>query len=216
MNQRDIFLKYEGDNWFKRNQKVIKKSFPELKFLTKYLKAQSISKFLEIGCSSGMKTKILARKLNAEGYGLDPSKLAIKQAKKNFPIFNKLFRKYKVKFEIGTCDLLPYNSAFFDFIYFSFCLYLVDRNLISNSLNHADRCLKPGGFIAIKDFDYGEKNYNLYKHHNAIFTFKDDYTNHFLNLGYRLVSKESYIKQRIGFDMDPNQRVSIWLLIKPE
>ena len=47
-------------------------------------------------------------------------------------------------------------------------------------------------------------------------SFKEDYTDYFIKLGYKLVSKESYVSQKIGFQIDPDERISIWLLHKPK
>jgi ubiquinone/menaquinone biosynthesis C-methylase UbiE len=213
MNQKSIFLLDEGDNFYIRNRKLGYIQFPEAKFLLKYLKLQTIEKFLEVGCSSGRKTKFLARKLHAEGYGIDPSQLAIKKAKvSRFRIFLGI---KQCNFSVGTADKLLYDPHYFDFVYFNFCLYLVDRILINDSLNEANKCLKPGGFIAIKDFDYGSQNINDYKHKKGVKSFKDDYTGYFLKLGYILVGKESYNFQKTGFSLDPDERISIWLLYKP-
>jgi ubiquinone/menaquinone biosynthesis C-methylase UbiE len=217
MNQRNVFLSSEGDNWYIRNNKKGFAKSPEIRFLLNYLKAQPIQKLLEVGCSSGKKTRILARKLHAEGYGIDPSKLAIKKARtSNCRTFRKFFGLQQPNFSVGTADKLMFGTKFFDFIYFGFCLYLVDRNLISSSLSEANRCLKPGGFIAIKDFDYGSIHVNKYKHKKSIKSFKEDYTEYFMKLGYKLVSKESYVSQKIGFEIDPDERISIWLLHKPK
>jgi ubiquinone/menaquinone biosynthesis C-methylase UbiE len=217
MNQRDVFLSSEGDNWFIRNRKIGFAKSPEIKFLLNYLKPQPIQKLLEIGCSSGGKTKILARKLHAEGYGIDPSKLAIKKARSsNHRALRNFFGLQQLNFNVGTAEKLMFGTKFFDFIYFGFCLYLVDRNLINDSLSEANRCLKPGGFIAIKDFDYGSTHVNKYKHKKGMKSFKEDYTDYFIKLGYKLVSKESYVSQKIGFQIDPDERISIWLLHKPK
>ena len=102
-----------------------------------------------------------------------------------------------------------FGKKFFDFIYFGFCLYLVDRNLINDSLSEANRCLKPGGFLAIKDFDYGSTHVNKYKHKKSMKSFKEDYTDYFIKLGYKLVSKESYVSQKIGFQIETSNALDI-------
>lgn len=219
MFQRDIFLSGEGDNWFIRNKPQNKTKFPEVKFLTSYLKEFRIQKFLEIGCSSGKITKKISKKLRAKGFGIDPSELAIASANtrrfKNLQKYN-LTKLEELDFSIGSSENLNFESEFFDFIYFGFCLYLVDRSLVTQSLTEANRCLKPGGFLAIKDFDYGIQHSNPYKHRKGIISYKDDYTYYFIKLGYNLVSKESYISSnKIGYSINPDDRVSIWLMHKP-
>jgi SAM-dependent methyltransferase len=213
---KNIFLANEGDNYFIRNRSKFRRNFPELKALLQYLDGQEIKTFLDIGCSDGKNTKILARKMGADGYGIDPSSLAIKKASQfNFYNLSKLLNRSRTNYRIGTADCLPFQSHYFDLIYFSFSLYLVDRTLLSESLFESNRCLKPGGFIAIKDFDYGVSKVNDYRHSSGIKSFKDDYSEYFLRLGYKLVCKESYKKEKIGFESNPDDRVGFWLLYKP-
>lgn len=103
MSQKNIFLLSEGDNWFFRNEKYTFSKSPEIKFLINYLKQIPIQKLLEIGCSSGKNTKILTKKFHSQGFGIDPSKLAIKKAStsrgggrsflellENFSVYNNL------------------------------------------------------------------------------------------------------------------------------
>lgn len=86
---------------------------------------------------------------------------------------------------------------------------MVDRDLINESSGEANRCLKPGGFLAIKDFDYGSTHVNEYHHLKGIYSFKEDYIDYFLALGYKLVNKESYVSQKIGYEIDPDKRISV-------
>lgn len=217
MKQKITFLSGEGDNWLIRNSGIKHPYFPELNFLFNYLKSFPIENFLEIGCSSGWKTKILSRKLHAIGFGIDPSRLAINKANsKRLSFIKKLLGFKDSSFSIGTADKLEYSSEYFDFVFYSFCLYLVDRNLVQKSLAEGHRCLKSGGFLAIKDFDYGKPHFNDYKHTKGIKSFKDDYTDYFIQLGYKIVGKESFKENIIGFELDPDKRVSIWLLYKPK
>ena len=80
MPQKRIFLKSEGDNWFKRNHKKRTQDtiFKEIcKILKSYNKNKNF-KLLEIGCSNGKRLSKLSKLFkNFQFYGIDPSKMAI-------------------------------------------------------------------------------------------------------------------------------------------
>ena len=224
MQQKSDFLAGEGDKWYERNiLKLDKVEHKDLVFLDKYLSNQNIKTLLEIGCSSGYKTLHLAKKLKASAWGIDPSKNAIANAKvmakqnstsiSNLPVLN---------FSVGTADYLEFGNSYFDFIYFGFCLYLVDRELLPKVIAEADRCLKSpsdntnkeGGFLAVLDFDPITPYANVYKHKAGLHSFKDDYSKYFTNKGYRIIAKESYDRNKVGLANSIDNRTSITLLQK--
>ena len=169
-----------------------------------------IKRFLEIGCSSGIKTIELSERIGAIGYGIDPSNKAIEEAIQASAVaYQKNF------FLPGTADILNFKESFFDLVFFGFCLYLVDRELVVPSFVEADRVLASGKFLAILDFDSEVSYRNTYKHKQGLFSFKQNYINYFINSGYALVAKESYSDAKIGWDIDGDKRVSIVLLQKP-
>jgi ubiquinone/menaquinone biosynthesis C-methylase UbiE len=207
MKQKEIFLSGEGDNWYLRNRDSIQAaSNHDINFLVRnfsQLKNRPF-KFLEIGCSNGVKTEKLASELGWTGFGIDPSKIAINDARQN---------SKNIAFEIGTAENLPYPDKTFDFCYFAFCLYLVDRDDIPLVFDECNRVLRDRGFVAILDFDFGVAGKeNTYEHDLRVRSFKQDYTQYLANLGFNIVAKESYSEDKIAYSVDPDQRYSITLL----
>ena len=94
----------------------MKSEFLDVNFILKYLQNfLRPKKFLEVGCASGLKTRLLAKNLNAEGYGVDPSQMAIAAAILEINS-DKAFSK-NLTFSVGTADKLEFQDSFFDFIY---------------------------------------------------------------------------------------------------
>jgi ubiquinone/menaquinone biosynthesis C-methylase UbiE len=207
MRQREIFLNGEGDNWYERNKHQLKNvDSPDLQCLINYLihiKGTEL-KFLEIGCSNGRKVLEISKRLGWDGFGIDPSAEAILRANQN--------KAGNTTFSIGTADALSFEDNFFDCVFFGFCLYLVDRDDINAALSESIRVLKPGGLIAILDFDYGGNHKNIYTHDNRVTAFKQDYSSFFLNLGGILIAKESYIGAQVGFSDDPDNRIALYII----
>jgi SAM-dependent methyltransferase len=222
MSQKAEFLSGEGDKWFNRNKETLKSSkFKDVVFLEKYLINQSIRNFLEIGCSNGYKTIQLAKILKSSAYGIDPSEVAISEAKSSSEqIFKSNQVSQAINFEVGTADELRFTDSKFDFIFFGFCLYLVDRELINKVVSEADRCLKSGngleegGFLAILDFDPSKPYFNDYKHKAGLKSYKEDYSRYFIEKGYRIIAKENYEKDVVGFSINRDERIAITLLQK--
>jgi len=222
MSQKLEFLSGEGDKWFNRNKATLKNSkFKDVVFLKRYLKNQSIRNFLEIGCSNGYKTIQLAKILKSSAYGIDPSEVAISEAKSNSEKISKSnLVSQTINFKVGTADELCFPDSKFDFIFFGFCLYLVDRELINKVVSEADRCLKSGngiqegGFLAILDFDPGKPYFNDFKHKAGLKSYKEDYARYFIEKKYRIIAKESYEKDFVGFSKNRDERIAITLLQK--
>ncbi|MBD3353585.1 MAG: methyltransferase domain-containing protein, partial [Candidatus Lokiarchaeota archaeon] len=140
-DQKEIFLNEEGDSWFNRNKchdsQYLDKVPPFLELLLKYIDKNS--KVLEIGCCNGRNLKYIREKTGAECYGIEPSEKAVEFGSLNFS---------DIKLNIGTADDLPFKADFFDFVFFGFCLYLIDRKLLSKTIAEADRVLKSDSFLA--------------------------------------------------------------------
>lgn len=93
----------------------------------------------------------------------------------------------------GTAEKLPFESGSFDLVCTGFCLYLLDRrSLLQKALSEADRVLKPGGFLAITDFDPGAMHKRPYSHREGVFSYKQDYARFYTEGGlYYLVCQNS-------------------------
>lgn len=202
-NQKEIFLKSEGNSWFDRNQKVITDDCPTVTVIKNYTNNFK-GNILEIGCSNGKKLNEFRG--NGIGYGIDPSEKAIDEGRKNHK---------DLHLSVGTSDSLPYEDNFFDIVVFGFCLYLVDRTLLLKTISEADRVLKDKGFLVITDFDSPINLKRKYHHLDGIFSYKQQYENLFLtNSMYTLVEKKSYSHFGLDFHQDPNERVSTVVLHK--
>lgn len=213
--QGEIFLASEGDAWFLRNRDYASRysSSPlDLDLIFKSLASfrNQINRVLEIGCSSGEKITQISEYFGATGYGIDPSKMAVKEA-----IEKSKLLKTDLNFDVGLASNLPYEDGLFDFVFFGFCLYLVPPSEVFMVVQEANRVLKKGGFLAILDFDYGLPRTNLYKHAADVYTYKNNYSQIFMSGGhFSLISKWSFSHADSFFTPDRDERVSIEVLYK--
>ena len=212
MNQSSIFLEGEGDNYFLRNKAAleVRSGASEITWLGQALSPfkDKINTVLEIGCSNGAKLEQICGLLDAKGQGIDPSKQAVDEG-------NRRLSRSGTQLHVGTASRLPFEALSFDFVYFGFCLYLLDRQDLFAAMAEADRVLKFGGFLAITDFDPIHRHKRPYHHKDGVFSFKQDYSKVFTESGlYYLVSKNSFSHRQSFFDADGNERVSTTLLFK--
>lgn len=205
-SQKSIFLEYEGDGWFNRNREaLIKQEISKpLLFYRNYLQAGF--RILEIGCADGYNLNHLQSMVECECYGVDPSKQAIEEGRKQYPSINLL---------VGTADNLEFADCFFDFILFGFCLYLTDRNLLTKIVAEADRVLKNKGYIGITDFDSKFPKQRTYKHFNGVLSYKMDYASLFLAFPhFSMADKYCFSHAEDHFVKDVKERVCSCVLYK--
>jgi len=212
MNQSATFLEGEGDNYFLRNKAALegKIGASEIAWLGHALSPfqDKVNSVLEIGCSNGAKLEQICGLLDAKGQGIDPSKQAVDEG-------NRRLSGSGLQLQVGTASRLPFERGAFDFVYFGFCLYLLDRQDLFAATAEADRVLKFGGFLAITDFDPIHRHKRPYHHQEGVFSYKQDYSRIFTESGlYYLVSKNSFSHRQLFFDADGNERVSTTLLFK--
>ena len=206
LSQKDIFLESEGDKWFDRNMLRLSGDRREIQVFHQFVKpGHSV---LEIGCAGGA-TSVFFCSLGAEYSGIEPSAKAINSARKNFP---------GSEFHVGTADVLPFGDAAFDFVYFGFCLYLVDRKLLARVVAEADRVLKSPGFLAILDFETKFPYRSNYIHQPGVSSYKMDYSALFLAYPhYALALKNVFshaTTDKLKFVEDIQERVSTTVLYK--
>lgn len=184
MKQKNYFLNGEGDKWIQRNVKQISyKNFKNdlviqevKKIKYEFYKKKKI-KILEIGCGNSARL-VKIKNNNIKCYGLDPSKIAIRESLKR-GIISKL----------GTADLLPFKKNYFDIIIFGFCLYVCDNSDYKKIKNECLRTLKKNSFIIIEDF-YSKKKVIKKLHHNKkIKVTKMDFSKIFTNNKITLISR---------------------------
>ena len=211
INNKELFINIEGDNFHFRNlSKAQKKEHVWLtKIVSNWLKPfkKNINFILEIGCGGGHQINSLCNNLNSKGVGIDPSKLAIRDAKKQY--------SHNIKFKTGTSEKINEESEYFDTVLLGDFLYLVDKKHIYHTVAETDRVLKSGGFLVLVDFDPNFKYICDYKHLNGITTHKSKSVDLFLASGhYSLVNKLSHSNLGKSFHFDFKERKAVYLLYK--
>ena len=212
--QKSIFINGEGDAWYRRNQHALNSHTdrPTTRMLIETLKplAEGIDTILEVGCGSGVELERLCRDLNAHGIGIEPSPEAVRSG--NDRIGNS---DISIKIHVGAADALTCADESIDLLYFGFCLYLVDRKDIMMAFAEAHRVLKPGGFVAILDFEPAQTHRRAYVHHDGVYSYKQDYSRILLaSEMYTSVAKYGLSHRQEHFDFEPDERISLTVLHK--
>lgn len=209
--QKDVFEASEGDGWFRRNQQTIENNGLIRGDVVARI-GRRIScveaRVLEVGCANGANLAALGLCVPIRGFGIDPSSEAIQNGKRRFP---------SLDLRTGTADALPFERGSVDVLWFGFCLYLVDRNLLQTAVAEADRVLSDGGLLVIHDFDPGSPRRRRYAHHEGLWSYKMDYSLLFTaNPAYALVEKSSHSHAGLQWNPDPDERVGLWILRKSD
>ena len=161
---------------------------------------------LEVGCSYGYNLEYLHKEYGYDCYGVEPSEKAICFGGMKYPELH-LVR--------GTADKLEFCDSYFSVVSVGFCLYQVDRMLLSRVFAEVDRVLKEGGIIILTDFDVPINCVRENIHTPVAPTFKTDYARFFCEgLGYSLIDKRVYSHAGDYFVEDIQERVSTQILYK--
>jgi ubiquinone/menaquinone biosynthesis C-methylase UbiE len=209
VRQRDVFLRSEGNAWFKRNAAAPARGLPGSDSLLAEIAGLSgISlrgaKVLEIGCADGARLQWLTENLGCECRGLEPSAQAVDAA-----------RARGLEARQGTAEQLPYDDGVFDIVMFGFCLYLCDREDLFRIACEADRVLKNPGWLLILDFYSPAPAKREYHHARGLFSFKMDYRTLFTwHPGYTCYSHRIRHHALDGYSDDPNEWVATSVLRK--
>lgn len=214
--QSDIFLQTEGDNWFARNQEALSSSINTVStnlIINRIGKFKpTISSILEVGCANAIKLELLTTFFEAKAFGVDPSIAAITDARNRFS-----GKGIPNEFWVGESSVIPLKDDSIDLVFLGFFLYLIPSQDLHITLTEINRVLKPGGFLAVEDFDPGEKYSKPYAHHQDVVTYKDEYSRYFTNeYKYFLLEKISYSHSSDTFDLDADERLSTQLFYKPQ
>lgn len=183
MGQQEAkFVNSEGDAWYLRN-----KDKPYIDHLGHAVRNCGVdlthANIMEIGCGRGDCIGTISQKNYGVCVGLDPSEKAMLTASDRYP---------RVRFMRGTARSLPTSIGHdFDIIIYSFCLYLCDRENLSQIVMECDDLLKEdGGRLIIYDFDPDHPHKVAYHHVPGLFSYKQDYSRLWLaNPAYSLVRK---------------------------
>ena len=205
--QKSAFLNGEGDEYLRRNLAKMnaKNASEDIRLFARYSKPRA--KVLEIGCANGAKLAQLQALVPCEAWGIDPSAEAIRSGCQRFP---------NLHLSVGTADHLDFPDASFDFVIFGFCLYLVDRPLLTRVMAEADRVLCDRGFLGITDFDAKTPCKRPYAHYAGIWSYKLDYGKLFAQLPHFVLAEKISYSHNGGdrFAFDPQERVASWVLAK--
>lgn len=207
MLQKEAFLAGEGDAWQRRNE-TLQPSASQLRQIASLAPfIDQGSRVLEIGCSTGHNSHLLQQHIGTgEFYGIDPSGNAIEKGRIVYP---------ELSLSVGTADCLPYEDAFFDVVWFAFCLYLVDRPLLHRVVAEGDRVLSSGGILAITDFDPPHPTKRPYRHREGVFSYKLDYSRLFLaDPAYVFAEKIPLGLSSANFAINGADRVALSVLRK--
>lgn len=210
MPQKSEFLAGEADAWYRRNAEHLSANSPLRDLAADTLAAELTGiarpRVLEVGCGRGDNLAALARRRAIDGHGIEPSASAVEAGRAALP---------GLDLRTGTADLLPYDDAAFDAVWFGFCLYLVDRELLGRCVAEADRVLKDGGVLCIVDFDPDVPSRRAYHHRPGLWSYKMDHSRLFLaNPAYRLAHKVSASHAGIQWHPDPQERIGLWICRK--
>lgn len=213
-SQKSIFKDGEGDAWYQRNQQSVDtySDRPTTRLLIDTLKpmAGRIATILEVGCGNGIELERLCRELDSAGFGIEPSVDAVRAG--NFRMKDS---GLSIEIQVGTADDLQCADESIDLLYFGFCLYLVDRKDILMAFAEAHRVLKPGGFLAILDFDPSRPHRRAYVHHDGIYSYKQDYSHILLSTEmYTTVARYGLSHHHAYFDFNSDERISLTILHK--
>lgn len=212
INQEDIFLNGEGNNWFKRNKEYIELiEFDWISEVIKKIRSNNINSILECGCSSGYRLSKLKNIFPKNRIvGFDISQEAIEYGKKKYPEIELYHHKISESFDKGEFDLIICN----------FVLHWVDRRELASVIANMDKMTSDNGHIIIGDFlpDYNHKNRYHHLSDEVVYTYKQDYSNIFESLGtYKMIGRYVFtnnIKEEKIDISDNDFRASISVLNK--
>jgi ubiquinone/menaquinone biosynthesis C-methylase UbiE len=187
--QKNAFLGYEANAWFERNKSIVERFNANEDFIINLIKQYDISskRVLEIGSSAGYRLNGIKEKYpNSEVYGIDPSAKAIEYGRQKY---------LDINLEIATADKLPFENDFFDIVIVGFVFYVIDRELLFQSIAEIDRVLNNNGFLIICDF-FSEKPFKKQYIHILDFkgySYKQKYEDMFTSSQlYHLIDKSTF------------------------
>ncbi len=209
MKQKEIFLQSEADAWFVRNQEgVAARKLPDddtlLREIIKIQITRGGVKVLEIGCGDGTRLAWLKNNMNADCYGIEPSKLAVDEA---------CAKGINVK--QGTAERLPFEDQSFDIVIFGFCLYLCDREDLFSIASEANRVLRAPGWLMLLDFFSPVPCANLYHHRPGVLSYKMDYRTLFnWHPDYECMTHKVRHHSELGYTDEQDEWIAVSILRK--
>ena len=212
MNQDNIFLNSEGDNWFKRNMSALT-GVHDQDFVVNLIQLYNIApeNVLEIGASNGWRLNEISKIYDCNCVAIEPSELAIKAGMEKYP---------HVEFHRAVANELPFgDDRKFDLVIINFVFHWISREQLFKSVSEIDRMLSDGGLLIIGDFMPDSPNKVNYHHikDKQMWTYKQDYTKLFTcsNI-YKLIGHMTGHHETKKYDpfVDDKSRMAVTLLKK--
>ena len=212
MNQDNIFLNSEGDNWFKRNISALT-GVHDQDFVVNLIQLYNITpeNVLEIGASNGWRLNEISKIYDCNCVAVEPSELAIKAGMEKYP---------HVEFHRAVANELPFgDDQKFDLVIINFVFHWISREQLFKSVSEIDRILSDGGLLIIGDFMPDSPNKVNYHHikDKQMWTYKQDYTKLFTcsNI-YKLIGHMTGHHETKKYDpfVDDKSRMAVTLLKK--
>jgi SAM-dependent methyltransferase len=195
--QEKTFKDGEGDAWYRRNRERLDEGRED--WATRIIAAlenrSAIRRVVELGCANGWRLAKL-RPLFAPGcafVGIDASAEALADGRRRFP---------QLELRQGMLSDVPLQEPF-DLAIVHFVLHWADRHTLSRSIAEIDRLVSWNGYLVIGDFlpDFPTKRRYHHLPQQAVFTYKQDYAQAFLGLGfYREIARLTFDHDRPAAD----------------
>lgn len=194
-DQGQIFRTAEGDAWYRRNAAHLETKAPHdiamrmIGILDNDLVC-GVRSVCDVGCANGWRLDALGKTLpNASRLcGFDASDSAI-MAGRGFP---------GLDLRPGLVEDSPFDEKF-DLVIVSFVLHWIDRVKLTEAIARIDRLVANGGLLMVLDFLPDRPSKRPYHHlqNNEVFTYKQDYSRTFGELGtYQELARLTFVHDR--------------------
>lgn len=135
MEQNEIFVKNEGNQWFQRNRTALIPERDDL--ITRTLQSLQLrpKRIAEVGCSNGWRLEKLRRIFSADCFGVEASEEAVAFAQEKFP---------QIKVQQQDVSRMSIKETF-DLVICNFVFHWLDRTQLLQAVARLDSLVEAGG-----------------------------------------------------------------------